>query len=285
MLFQYWLHSFSFRMPNFYAPPLLSYPLPMHLTYPDGTVSAVWLYDGNVPFLKGKHAALFVMALVFILCFILPYTLLLVLSPYLQKRSAHRGLHWVSKFKPLLDAYHGPYKDKFRNWTGIMLVVRTAQFIIFAFNVQGDPSVNLLVIIICTCAHIVSCWNTGTVYKNWFLNILESHFLLSLGLLAGGSLYARTGDAIIEKQEAITKSIVGTMFVVFLFIIIFRILKLSKPYLVHWSAFGKLLNWRNKREHPEQVDHEDIPDNNDHCAPTVSYFELREPLDLLENNA
>ena len=258
-----------------------------HLTYPDGHVSAVWLYDGNVPFLKGKHGALFVMALVFALGFILPYTLLLILSPYLQTKSARRGLHWVNKLKPFLDAYHGPYKDRFRNWTGIMLVVRAAQFMVFAFNVQGDPSVNLLVIVICACVHIVFCWNIGTVYKSRFLNILESYILLSLGVLAGASLYARTGDAQINKQEAITKSIVGTTFAVFTLIVVFHILKQTKS---HWNAFSKLLyrKLKDRVMNPEQVEQEHTPDNciNDcQCAhaPTISYFELREPLNLLEN--
>ena len=63
-----------------------------HLTYADDSVSLTWLYDGNVPFMKGKHAALFVMALIATLGFIIPYTALLLLSPYLQARSNHRTL-------------------------------------------------------------------------------------------------------------------------------------------------------------------------------------------------
>ena len=258
-----------------------------HLTYPDGTVSAVWLYDGNVPFLKGKHAALFVMALIMALGFILPYTLLLLLSPCLQTRSAHRGLHWVNKLKPFLDAYHGPYKDKFRNWTGIMLVVRLVQFMIFAFNTQGDPNINLLVIVFCTCIHVIA-WNIGTVYKNHILNIIESNFIISLGIYAGASLYIRTGTEIEDKQNIITNCVVGTTFVVFVFIVIFHIVQLIKP---HWNKVNKLLNWRTKRNELGCVGHEDILDNNipschihQHNVSTVSYVELREPLNLMEDN-
>ena len=43
--------------------------------YGDGSPLAVWLYDGNVPFLQGKHIALFLMAMVVTLLFILPFTL------------------------------------------------------------------------------------------------------------------------------------------------------------------------------------------------------------------
>ena len=38
--------------------------------YGDGSLLAVWLYNGNVPFLQGKHLALFLMALAVTLLFI-----------------------------------------------------------------------------------------------------------------------------------------------------------------------------------------------------------------------
>ena len=50
----------------------------------------------------------------------------------------------VSPINPLLDAYQVPYTDKFRCWTGVMLIAR---FILFATaNGFGDPDVNLVVI-------------------------------------------------------------------------------------------------------------------------------------------
>ena len=45
----------------------------------DGRSVAVWLFDGNVPFLQGKHIALFLMALSVTVLFILPFTLLATL--------------------------------------------------------------------------------------------------------------------------------------------------------------------------------------------------------------
>ena len=47
------------------------------------------------------------------------------------------------KLKPLLDAYQGPYKDTFRYWTGMMLVVRIGLFTVLASNILGDVRVNL----------------------------------------------------------------------------------------------------------------------------------------------
>ena len=52
--------------------------------YGDGRSLAVWLYNGNVPFLQGKHMALFLMALAVTVLFILPFTLLLLFAPCIQ---------------------------------------------------------------------------------------------------------------------------------------------------------------------------------------------------------
>ena len=113
-----------------------------------GSPSLVWLLDGNVPYLKGAHIALFGMALLATLLFIVPFTLLVLLAPCLQAHSGHRLLRWVNRLKPLLDAYEGPYNIHFRFWTGVMLLVRVILFAIFAGNAVGDPQVNLLAIAI-----------------------------------------------------------------------------------------------------------------------------------------
>jgi len=73
----------------------------------------VWLYDGNVQYLQGKHIPLFVAALVIIAALAGPYTLMLIFVQCLQ-RSRHRVLFCVRRLKPLFDAYTGPYKD--RHW-------------------------------------------------------------------------------------------------------------------------------------------------------------------------
>ena len=77
------------------------------LEYPDGSVKRIWLYDGNVDYLKGKHIALFVAALLLLLFISLPYTVALLFIQCLQYRSRYRILAWVRRLKPLLDATEG----------------------------------------------------------------------------------------------------------------------------------------------------------------------------------
>ena len=81
------------------------------LVYPDNSIRRVWLYDGNVDYLKGKHIPLFITALLLLLFISLPYTTTLISIQQLQLRSKYRILSWIHKLKPLFDAYTGPYPD------------------------------------------------------------------------------------------------------------------------------------------------------------------------------
>ena len=153
------------------------------ITDAGGDAYTLWLIDGNIRFLDVPHIFLFLVALIAVVVYILPFTSLALLAPYLQAKSNYRVLRcWVNKMKPLLDAYQGPYKDKFRFWTGFLLVVRVILFITFASNVLGDPRVNLLAIIISLLLLYTILWNTGQVYKSRLTHVLECVYILNLGI-------------------------------------------------------------------------------------------------------
>ena len=52
----------------------------------------------------------------------------------------------MAKFKPLLDAYGGPYKDKYRFWTGVTLMVRLIVTVTVSFTSGGLVVVNAYII-------------------------------------------------------------------------------------------------------------------------------------------
>ena len=250
-----------------------------YLRYPDGTRLAVWMYDGNVPFVKGKHIALFIVAHVAVFGFILPYTLLLLLSPYLQRWSHYKPLRWVNKLKPFLDANHGPYKNKIRNWTGIILLIRTVQFTSFAANAEGDPNINLMVILLVGVAPYLVIWIFGTVYKSKANSILESAFILLLSTLASASLYIRTTSLDVEgKQTAITTSIFAAAFSLFLVIIAYHSFKLIKSTiskLTKLTKHGNFLHTITPDKSATNLSSEPVSDQK-LTAPTVSYVALSE---------
>ena len=159
------------------------------LEYPGGVVRYVWLYDANLEFFKGKHLYLGIAGILVLVFLIVPYTLCLTFFQQLQACSGHRLFQWVNKLKPVFDSYAGPYKDKYRFWTGMLLVVRTLLIILFTINTAGSVDVNLLIISVVSFALLMAHSN-GT-YKKWPYNYLESFFYLQLGVFAIGVIYAR----------------------------------------------------------------------------------------------
>ena len=136
------------------------------LNYSNNTVRKIWLYDGNVDYLKGKHIPLFIAALLLLLIF-LPYTAILIFIQHLQHGSSYRVLFWVKKLKPLFDAYTGPYKDKHHYWTGLFLLVRIVLFLIFSMNTRGSTNINLLAIIVTLFSLLVYVALASSIYKKW----------------------------------------------------------------------------------------------------------------------
>ena len=193
-----------------------------YLKYPNNLQIAVWLYDGNVRYLSGKHIPLFTAAIFFLIFLFLPYTLLLVFSQKLQAKSHFMLFSRINSryVKPFLDAYHAPYTNQHRYWTGLMLLLRLVLFLISAVNVLGDPNVNLMAIAsmgaaILTLTIILGCG----IYKMRNLGLLEASFIINLTILAVASLYICASGG---NQNAVTFTSVGIAFATFTGIVIYH---------------------------------------------------------------
>ena len=157
------------------------------LRYPNGAVHYVWLYDANIHYLKGKHIYLFVAGILVLGLLVLPYTFGLALFQYLQACSGRRVCRWVNKLKPVFDAYAGPYRDKFRMWTGLLLVMRTLLIIFFSLNITGSPDFNYVVTLVMSLALLLV--STRGIYRKWSCDVLESFFYAQVGIFSGVSIY------------------------------------------------------------------------------------------------
>ena len=259
----------------------LSYTL---LEYPNNLNVAVWLYDGNIGYLSNKHTPLFIGALVCLVVLFLPYTLFLIFSQWLRSKSVQcRILFGVNHYKvlPFLDAYHAPYTDKHRYWTGLMLLVRCALFLLFAFNALGDPSINLLAIGCVTVILLIVYAQLGNIiYKTWYLNALELSFIVNLCILAIATFYIRSTGG---NQNAVTFTSISVAFATFIGIVIYHSVQQIKdtPQLLR-----KLFPRNDTYELVPQTDEDSDgvsppspPDPSDGSA-TVAHINLR---DLLVN--
>ena len=136
----------------------------------------VWLYDGNVDYLKGKHIPLFIASLLLSLISI-PYTLLIFIQQ-LQHWSSYRVLFWVKKLKPLFDAYTGPYKDRHHYWTGLLLLLCIVLFLVL--NTRGSADINLLAITVTVLSLFMHGVLFGTIYRHGLWMSLNTPFSSTL---------------------------------------------------------------------------------------------------------
>ena len=97
----------------------------------------------------------------------------------------------MQKLKPLFDAYTGPYKDRHRYWTGLLLLVRIVLFLIFSLNTRGDSNINLLAIIIAVLTLLAYMVLAGGVYRKWSLNVIEYSFFFNLGIFTFATSYTK----------------------------------------------------------------------------------------------
>ena len=192
-----------------------------YLEYPAFNRS-VWLFDANIDYLRGKHIPLFIVAVLVFLFLFLPYTLLLLFGQWLQAISHLRLFSWINRLKPFMDSYHAPYKAKHRYWPGLLLVLRFALLLVFAFefNSQEDTSINLLAILVVTGVLQMWAWVSGGVYRNWCLDGLEGSFALNLIILVGATSYVNHSHG---NQLAVGYTSVSIAFATFIGILGFQL--------------------------------------------------------------
>ena len=255
------------------------------LEYPDGSIRRVWLYDGNVDYLKGKHIPLFMAAMVVLLVLSLPYTALLLFIQCLQQKTKYRVLFWIGKFKPLFDTYTGPYKDKHRYWTGLLLLVRAILFLTFSANAFGDPAINLLATAAMMFSLFIYVAISQHIYRNKILNMLEYSFFFNLGITCMGSLYIKLAT---RDQRALTYTSVGIAFVTFCVVMlhhtVIRIKTLSERnpccQLITTRMNGLELKTNSQQQNQNQETHQATHTTHPPGNPQVpiTFIELREPL-------
>ena len=220
------------------------------------------------------------MALAVTLLFILPFTLLLLFARCIQA-SNNFLVQWLKmKLNPLLDAYQGPYKDNFRFWTGLMLVVRSILLVGFGLNILGDPDINnLLIIVVLTCL-IVGTGLRGIVYKNKIFHLTEMSLILNLIILSGWTIYNRhrpTGDSAAGQAVLVCIS-TGVAFATFICILTYHTYLFLKSAKLHLYFRSSRCQTEGGFAMDREMMVESAADAPPKCPPTVTTIELREPL-------
>ena len=231
-----------------------------------------WLGDGSLKYFEGKHIPLALFALLFGLL-LLPFAFALLFIQCLQKVSHYRLFSWVTRLKPMFDAYTGPFNANARFWTGLLLIVRILILIASTINTGGDPSKTvdltlLSLILLLATSQVLS----GGLYRKHCLNILESWFLINLAILCSS---VKT-----HFIEIASHFFVGLAFLTAIGILIYHISKVKAIRKFFWLTVQCCCR---KKKSYDQCDHMDWNDDVDRYQVEkfpqfVPIAEDREPL-------
>ena len=177
-----------------------------------------------------------VVALLFMLLFWLPFTLTLLLVPFLKVKSDYRPLRWINTFKPFFDTFYGPFKDKRQHqvWTGILLISRVVILIVSTSTSTSNLNANILVMTIIATLLLLHTIIVGYLYKHWFASVLEVLYLINLIILGGAFLFYQTQPEDVRQKDTlnpVTATSVCIALLQFACIIIFHIAKKVGPKL------------------------------------------------------
>ena len=250
----------------------------------EGKTFNVWLFDGNLGYFMGKHIPLFFVGT--ILCLIIAvFTMVQLFIQCLQRRSNIYCLRWVERLRPFFEAYTGPCRVHCRFWPGFLFFVR---LILFSFSsvLRGKPTAVLEIITAaCFVVLVLAFVSPNGVYKRWPLNILESSFIVNLGVVSGVvALFYRPKLATMSQFNPayFVYPSVSVSLLLFAGILSFHCLKQTLARK-HFQKLSQLITTRRVLLHTryiERREEEEIePLLNRHNMPQmVQFSHFREPL-------
>ena len=102
-------------------------------------------------------------------------------------------------------------------------MVRIILFVTFACNTNESSALNLVAITITVLVLLLLCWNFRQVYKNYLLSVVESFFLVNLGLLSSYTLFFQSPPLESKHRSVVIVNIsVGLSFVTFCIILFYH---------------------------------------------------------------
>jgi predicted outer membrane repeat protein len=218
----------------------------------------VWFYDGGERYFRGKHLILCIVSIFFLLFITTPYMFFTLLSQWCLHNS------WVSRhFKPLIDATLAPFKDRWRFWFGLRLLIINLliliSIVVTSFNAGAVTYAHLVIITLLLVfqAHVKP-------YKSKLLHYLDLFFLINYVLFLIGCLFIF--DILMPSKEqervyvtSVEVIIIGSAFVVFIVTIVCHIIiRVRKFY-----GEGRGGRWSpNKRDEGAETEMDDVPSLN-----------------------
>ena len=204
----------------------------------------VWQPDPTVEYLQDTHIVLFLIALAFMLLFIIPFTLAMTF-PTIVLRSKR-----MSRLFPLLDCFYAPYKNKHHYWFGLRLIVLIYLSIMESVIMSYQDALLLSGAMVLFVFIVVQAYIQP--FKNTVINLLDLLFMGLFILLSMITLYLYNSTSSYDKvNSAVNISYVA--FFLFCMVVCYHIHTALKYFTWYGKATNTLMrkskmkNWKINR--------------------------------------
>ena len=243
---------------------LFSYSTITHL--PSKHATLMWSVDANIPLFGVRFTILFIVCLILFLILV-PFNIILLFTRTLSR------FRFINKFKPLLDAYQGPYKNKLYYWVGLQLFIRAVLFGISSLDRNINLATSIIMFGVLGVIHGVT-----RPFKSIYKSYQELIIIFNLQALYAMSLYSKNAnDATIVNLMIIMAALQFTL------IISYHIITYVSDGLIRKRiqlSTNKLTKWMKRLQSKPQPQQFQLQDDISHSIPEVAfnYHEYREPL-------
>ena len=244
---------------------MFSYSKIIHL--PSRHTTIVWSVDANVPVFSVRFITLFMVCSVIFLILI-PFNIILLFIRTLSRFTL------ITKFKPLLDAYQGPYKDKMYYWVGLQLILRIVFFTVSSL----DRSINLI-ICIALFSLIEAVHSAFKPFKKDVKNYHEHRFNVNILILFVVAIFSQDSINMFAINTIIALAMAHFFMIVVYHIITYVPCKIFRNKLLHFSA---LVRWITKKQYTHPIQPLRLQSFANRIPEATNYTEYREPLIVQE---
>ena len=244
---------------------LFSYSTITHV--PSGHQELVWSVDASVPLFGLKFTILFITCLVlfFVLLF---FNIILLFTRCLTR------FRIINYFKPILDAFQGPYKDRYYYWVAVNIILRSTFFALYAFQTKFR-----LVLATVLLGSFTGIFGYIRPNKNKLINFQELVLLINLTTIHAVSYYSNDNVFVI-----VTNLMISLVFIQFCIIVTYHFLTYTCHCNIENALYSIKEKWSNsftKDHHAVDIALLNIPE----CA--YNYSEYQDGLvsdDFVVNN-
>ena len=193
-----------------------------------------WHYDPNVAYGDLRHLVLVAASLLLFFVILLPFAIVLTFPNY------SLGFRCVVRFKPIIDSYTAPYKDRWGCWLGLHLLLLI--FYNILLTVYSNPK-DLLLLILLSVILLTAVQLYCKPYKNKWVNLLDAMFLLNILILGCIMLWMVKDEGGLNTSTRYFESVVYF----FLGIAALEILVILLYHVMMMTSLGRLLIMRMYR--------------------------------------